>query len=36
AQLWTVDTFEFPLTKKSSILQLPEWNELRPMNLTPK
>jgi len=34
--LWTVDTFEFPLTKKSTILQLPEWNELRPMNLTPK
>ncbi|UJR27984.1 hypothetical protein I4U23_009242 [Adineta vaga] len=36
AQLWTIDTFEFPLTKKSTILQLPEWNELRPMNLTPK
>ena len=35
-QLWTIDTFEFPLTKKSTILQLPEWNELRPMNLTPK
>jgi hypothetical protein len=31
-----MDTFEFPLTKKSSVLQLPEWNELRPMNLTPK
>ncbi|CAF1335028.1 unnamed protein product [Rotaria sordida] len=36
AQLWTIDTFEFPLTKNSTILQLPEWNELRPMNLTPK
>ncbi|CAF0899518.1 unnamed protein product [Adineta ricciae] len=36
AQLWTIDTFEFSLTKKSTILQLPEWNELRPMNLTPK
>ncbi|CAF1497847.1 unnamed protein product [Rotaria magnacalcarata] len=35
-QLWTIDTFEFPLTKKSTVLQLPEWNELRPMNLTPK
>ncbi|CAF4382312.1 unnamed protein product [Rotaria socialis] len=35
-QLWTVDAFEFPLTKKSTVLQLPEWNELRPMNLTPK
>ncbi|CAF3708171.1 unnamed protein product [Adineta steineri] len=35
-QLWTMDTFEFPLTKKSTVLQLPEWNELRPMNLTPK
>ncbi|CAF3418901.1 unnamed protein product [Rotaria sp. Silwood1] len=35
-QLWTVDTFEFPLTKKSTVLQLPEWNGLRPMNLTPK
>ena len=34
--MWTIDTFEFPLTKKSSVLQLPEWNELRPMNLTPK
>lgn len=31
-----MDTFEFPLTKKSTILQLPEWNELRPMNSTPK
>lgn len=28
--------FEFPLTKKSTILQLPEWNDLRPMNSTPK
>ncbi|CAF4364047.1 unnamed protein product [Rotaria sp. Silwood2] len=36
AQLWTIDTFEFPLTKNSTILQLPEWNELRPMNQTPK
>ncbi|CAF0786478.1 unnamed protein product [Adineta steineri] len=35
-QLWTVDIFELPLTKKSTILQLPEWNELRPMNITPK
>jgi hypothetical protein len=35
-QLWTIDTFEFPLTKKSTVLQLPEWNESRPMNLTPK
>lgn len=34
--MWTIDTFEFPLTKKSKVLQLPEWNELRPMNLTPK
>ena len=34
--MWTIDTFEFSLTKKSTILQLPEWNELRPMNLTPK
>lgn len=24
------------MTKKSTVLQLPEWNELRPMNLTPK
>lgn len=31
-----MDTFEFPLIKKSSVLQLPEWNESRPMNLTPK
>lgn len=31
-----MDIFEYPLTKKSTILQLPEWNELRPMNLTPK
>jgi hypothetical protein len=31
-----MDTFEFPLTKKSTVLQLPEWNESRPMNLTPK
>ena len=34
--MWTIDTFEFPLTKKSTVLQLPEWNESRPMNLTPK
>ena len=35
-QLWTLDTFEFPLVKKSTVLQLPEWNEIRPLNSTPK